>query len=122
MRKTPAFAKRRGSRSRYKQNAMGSITWYLGFVEALFVTGVLTTTIDWVRVFCSVLMVLCLTFYGAVYVYFMVNDRDRLQSEAFNLESQELTMLSDIGGSEAISVTSVTGPLALTDGGNEPAK
>lgn len=110
---TPSVSRRSGSRKNYKGNVLVSLNWFLMFSELLFTAGLLAPTPIGIKIFCAVLMVLCLGFYAYVYLYFMKSDPGRLQSEGCNLEAQEMTILREGLNFEKFDVSVVPQPISL---------
>jgi hypothetical protein len=75
-----------------RTNAMRPLNWFIGIAQTLLSGGLFAYPDFWVKIFCAVLIVCLLIFYGAVYVYFMVKNPDRLQSEQYNLEAKEISL------------------------------
>lgn len=58
-------------------------------------SGLILGQETWVKIVCAALVVGVLVFYGYVYHFFMKSDPNRLQTEQFNLMSQEMTLLNE---------------------------
>lgn len=78
----------------HKNNAMTPLNWFAAIAEAALMSGVILSGDMFVKISCLCLVVLVLLFYAYVYYYFMRKDPDRLQSEGYNLRTQELTLIS----------------------------
>lgn len=70
----------------YTDNVMKPINWVVGFVELLLMAGVLGSTIFWIQVASFVCMIAIMFVYFGIYIYWMLREPNRLQSEGYNLE------------------------------------
>jgi hypothetical protein len=94
-----------GSKSRaYKSNVLVSISWVFAFCEILFGVGVMKGPELWIKIFSAIIMTILLIFYCFMYGYFAIKDPDRLQSEGYNLERQNLDTLYEQKDDHTISV------------------
>ncbi len=75
-----------GRCSGYKNNVMLSINWVVGWITLLFGSGVVHGPSLWIRIASFVLLVMVTVAYFGIYIYWMLYDSDRLQSEGYNLE------------------------------------
>jgi hypothetical protein len=74
------------SYANYSGNVMQAISWVVGSVEAFLLIFSSTSSIFWVQVvsfFCAVAL---MGVYLGIYIYWMLHDPNRLQSEGYNLE------------------------------------
>jgi membrane protein implicated in regulation of membrane protease activity len=65
---------------------MKPINWLVGFVELLLTAGFLGGSSFWVQVVSFVFMVVIMAVYFSIYIYWMLRNPNRLQSEGYNLE------------------------------------
>lgn len=84
-----------GKYQRYTDNVMKPINWVVSFIELLFMSGVLFGPSFWIQILSAVLLVKVLLIYFGIYIYWMLSDPNRLQSEGYNLEVLEVHGLSD---------------------------
>src|SRR5437868_2369725 len=77
-------------------NVMTPLNWFVGIAETALISGLLRSHDTWIQIVMVAFIVAVLVFYGSVYVYFMLNDPDRLQTESFHLTVRlEQTLLSE---------------------------
>lgn len=93
-----------------KGNVMTPLNWMAGVSEAIFITGSVFTNSE-LSEKCFWFAVAIGVFYAAAYTYFAIRDPNRLQTEAFNLASQEMKIL--------ISNTPSDGQLVKIEGKND---
>lgn len=67
-------------------NAMKPINWMVVFVELLFTVGFLYGSAFWIQVASFICMIVIMVVYFGIYVYWMLYDPKRLQSEGYRLE------------------------------------
>ena len=78
-----------------KHNVMTPLNWGVGIAETALMSGVILSKDTFVKVSCLIIVVAVLIFYGYAYNYFMKKDPNRLQTEDYNIRTQELTLLHD---------------------------
>ncbi len=85
-----------------KGNVMTPLNWICGTCETLFLsTGALNYD-NWYGVGSFVIAVGFIIFYGYQYNYFAKNDPNRLQTEAYNLDAQEIRL--NVDSSDSVHV------------------
>lgn len=89
----------KGSSITYKANVMASINWVIGFLEFIFMSGLVFGPTLWIQIFSGVLICLSLAFYLSMYLFFAISDRDRLQSERFQIDKFMINALYESKGS-----------------------
>ena len=89
------FARGEGGQVSGRSNVMSPLNWFVGIAETALMSGLILGQETWVKIVCAALVVGVLVFYGYVYHFFMKTNPDRLQTEQFNLISQEMTLLSE---------------------------
>jgi hypothetical protein len=90
----------------HKNNVMTPLNWFVAIAEAALMSGVILSDNLFVKVACLSLVVLVLLFYAYVYRYFMMKDPNRLQSEGYNLKTQELSLFShDLDAPFGLTIT-----------------
>jgi len=94
MKKLGSVATAKGG-SYKKNNAMTPLNWGVGIAETALMSGVIASDDAFVKISCISIVIAVLLFYGYVYNHFMIKDPDRLQSEDYNIRTQELTLLHD---------------------------
>lgn len=78
-----------------KSNAMSPLNWFASIVEIALVSGLILSNTTWVKITCATLVFAVIVFYAYVYCYYMRTDPNRLQTEEYNILSQQLTLLSN---------------------------
>lgn len=101
----------KGTAKYCKGNVMTPINWFGGaFVLVLIHTGA-SQHANWYGVVCFILATLVFLAYLSIYIYFIVKNPDRLQSEQFNLERQALLINNDISlssGGSSVTIDQTT--------------
>lgn len=92
--KPDSISSSKGSRFQ-KHNVMTPLNWGVGIAETALMSGVILSDDSFVKISCLFIVVVVLLFYGYVYHHFMKKDPDRLQTEDYNIRTQELTLLQD---------------------------
>lgn len=88
-----------------KQNVMTPLNWITGILGSIFSLGLIADTELWIKIFCSVLIVCLAFFLCAVYIYWMLKDPDRLQSEQYQTTKILMQTLSNQGDDTHIKYT-----------------
>jgi hypothetical protein len=76
----------------WRGNVMTPLTWMTTIASGVVLTSASLNVNNWLGSCSFALAVLIIIFYGAMYIYYTIKDPDRLQSEHFNLESQEIRL------------------------------
>jgi hypothetical protein len=105
-------------KTRQKNNIMTPLNWLVGIVETILTSGLIGTSILhqlWLQVFLSILMTSIIVFYCKVYIYFMLRDPDRLQTESYRLASQEIALnVGNIKTADKLIPVNNTGVLPIS--------
>ena len=83
------------SYSNYKDNVMNPLKWTTISFESLLAVCAFLTNQLWMQIVCVVFMGIILIFYYGFYLYWMLKDPNRLQSEGFNLETAIMSDTKD---------------------------
>jgi len=75
-----------------KGNAMTPLNWMASVFEIVLIPSAATNITNWFGIAAFILAVLVIIFYAGIYIYFVRNDPDRLQTEQYNLESQQMLL------------------------------
>lgn len=101
-----------------RSSVMTPLNWFIGIVETILSVGLIGSSIvaiSWLQVLLFCFMVLVVAFYAFVYVYFMIKDPDRLQTESYRLASQEIALnVGPIPPGEKLVGVSASGPLKIS--------
>lgn len=79
--------------SRFRRTIMSPLNWFFSIMGSVFFYGVVASTDSWVKIFSAILISVFICFYLGIYLYVLISDRDRLQTEGSNLEEKALNCL-----------------------------
>lgn len=75
-----------------RNNIMSPLNWFAFIADSCLVAGIIGSDDTFVKVICLIIFFLVSLFYGGVYIFFMLKDPDRLQTEEHNIKLKELTL------------------------------
>jgi heme/copper-type cytochrome/quinol oxidase subunit 2 len=81
-------------------SVMTPLNWMCGVSQAVLVPAGAVSHDNWLGIGCFCVAVFVILFYAAMYVFYSFRDPDRLQTEDFNIASEEMRL----------QVTSATNP------------
>ena len=82
---------RRSARQGGKRgNVMTPLNWMCGVSETVLLPTAASNNDNWLGSACFFLALGIVCFYGTMYLFYSLVDRDRLQTEEYNLDAQEM--------------------------------
>lgn len=104
MLKIPSIRDKSSKYCSYRRNIMSPLNWFFSIMGSVFFYGVIKSTELWVKIFSATLIAIFVLFYLGTYLYNLLKDPQRLQTEGSNLEQKELDCLL----SDSVKETSLT--------------
>lgn len=91
-------------------SVMTPLVWMCGISELILIPSGLASHDDWFAKGCFSVAVFVVLFYAAMYLYFAIRDPNRLQTEDYNIVSEEMRL----------QVGSATTPALVVQAGSHP--
>jgi len=98
-----------------KSNAMKPLNWFTGTITLFLTPGIINSPEQWITITFAVILITLIIVYIGVYIYFMLMDPDRLQTEQYRLDSAMITLTAK--SQEEMRVTDTAGNFQITENG-----